>query len=176
MIHDIVDLHTTVKASNLPNFMACRIPLQSQLNIINWKKYLVNYWDQQLVDLLAFGFPLDFDRSRPLQATEINHASAIAYSQHIDKYLQDEIRFGAIYGPFESKPFPLHVSPFMTSEKSGTSKRRAIVDLSWPHGLSVNAGVAKHKSWVPILNSGTLPLILLYKQLKRSVLRLLCSR
>ena len=50
-IHNIVDLHTTVKASNLPNFMGCRIPLQSQLNITNWRKYLVNYWDQQLVDL-----------------------------------------------------------------------------------------------------------------------------
>ena len=50
-VHDIVDLHTTVKASSLPNFMACRIRLQSQLNISNWKKYLVNYWDQQLVDL-----------------------------------------------------------------------------------------------------------------------------
>ena len=33
----------------------------------------------------------------------------------------------------------------MTREKSGTTKRRAIVDLSWPHGLSVNAGVAKNK-------------------------------
>ena len=57
VLHDLVHLHKTVKASNLPNFMACRIPLKSQLNITNWKKYLVNYWDQQLLDLLAFGFP-----------------------------------------------------------------------------------------------------------------------
>ena len=145
VIQDLVALHGTVKASNLPNFMSCRIPLESQLNITNWRKYLINYWDQQLSDLLAFGFPLDFDRSCPLQATEINHASAVTYSQHIDKYLQDEIQYGAIYGPFDSKPFPLHVSPFMTREKSGTSKRRAIVDLSWPHGCSVNAGVEKNK-------------------------------
>ena len=33
----------------------------------------------------------------------------------------------------------------MTQVKSGTTKRRAIVDLSWSHGLSVNAGVSKHK-------------------------------
>ena len=145
VIHDIVDLHTQVKASNLPNFMGCRIQLHSQLNIVNWRKYLVNYWDQQLVDLLAFGFPLDFDRSSPLQTTEVNHNSAITYSQHIDKYLQDELQFGAIYGPFDSKPFPLHVSPLMTREKSGTTKRRAIVDLSWPHNFSVNSGVAKNK-------------------------------
>ena len=78
--HNIVDLQKTVKSSNLPNFMACRIPLQSQHNITSWRKYLVNYWDQQLVDLLAFRFPLDFDRSCPLQATETKLASAIAYS------------------------------------------------------------------------------------------------
>ena len=97
------------------------------------------------MDLLDFSFPLDFDRNYPLQPTETNHASAIAHADHIDKYLQDEMQFGAIYGPFDSKPFPLHVSPFMTREKSGTNKRRAIVDLSWPHGFSVNAGVEKHK-------------------------------
>ena len=57
ILHNIVDLHTTVRASNLPNFMGCRISLQSQLNITDWRKYLVNYWDQQLVDFLAFGFP-----------------------------------------------------------------------------------------------------------------------
>ena len=144
-VHNIVDLHYKVKASSCPNFLACRIPLQSQLNINNCRKYLVKYWDQQLVDLLDFGFPLDFDREYPLQPTETNHASAIAHADHIDKYLQDEMKFGAIYGPFDSKSFPLHVSPFMTREKSGTNKRRAIVDLSWPHGFSVNAGVAKHK-------------------------------
>ena len=66
------------------------------------------------MNLLAFGFPLDFDHSCPLQATEVNHASAITYSHQIDNYLQEELQFGAIYGPFDSKPFPLHVSPFMT--------------------------------------------------------------
>ena len=145
-IHNIVDLHHKVKASSCRNFMACRIPLQSQLNINNWRKYLVEYWDQQLVDLLDFGFPLDFDHEYPLQPTETNHASAVAHAEHIDKYLQDEMKFGVIYCPFDSKPFPLHVSPFMTREKSGTNKCRAIVDLSWPHGFSVNAGVAKHNT------------------------------
>ena len=33
----------------------------------------------------------------------------------------------------------------MTREKSSTTKRRTIVDLSWPHNFSVNAGVSKNK-------------------------------
>ena len=31
----------------------------------------------------------------------------------------------------------------MTREKSGSDKRRTIIDLSWPKGLSVNDGVTK---------------------------------
>ena len=116
------------------------------------------------MDLLAFGFPLDFDRSCPLKATEINHASATAYSDYIDKYLQDEIQFGAIYGPFNSKPFPLHVSPFMTRENSGTTKSRAIVVLSWPHGLPLMLLWQNISTWALILNTGTLLLIILFKK------------
>ena len=33
----------------------------------------------------------------------------------------------------------------MTCEKTGSDNRRTIVDLSWPHGSSVNHGVAKNK-------------------------------
>ena len=35
----------------------------------------------------------------------------------------------------------LHVSPFMTWDKSSSVNRRVIIDLSWPLGHSVNLGV-----------------------------------
>ena len=45
-------------------------------------------------------------------------------------------------GPFKNSPIEnLHVSPFLTHDKPGSSHRRVIVDLSFPHGYSVNAGV-----------------------------------
>ena len=48
----------------------------------------------------------------------------------------------AILGPFHTPPIPdLHVSPFMTREKPGAPHRRVIIDLSFPAGESVNAGV-----------------------------------
>ena len=34
-----------------------------------------------------------------------------------------------------------HVSPFLTREKPNSENRRVIVDLSWPLGQSVNAGI-----------------------------------
>ena len=83
--------------------------------------------DTQLLDLLEFEFPLGYDRSRSLQATEVNHTSALKFPDHIKKYLQMEMAFGTIYGPLDSKPFNMHVSSFMTSEKVGSTKLGVIV-------------------------------------------------
>ena len=46
-------------------------------------------------------------------------------------------------GPFDHKPCILHVSSFMTQEKSNLQLRRTIIDLSWPKGQAVNDGVQK---------------------------------
>ena len=42
---DILQAHTLVKASKLSNYMGCRIPVNSGLNIPKWRHYLANYWD-----------------------------------------------------------------------------------------------------------------------------------
>ena len=50
--------------------------------------------------------------------------------------------FGAILGPFKEPPsqqFPYF--PILTREKPGAPHRCVIVDLSFPHGRSVNDGV-----------------------------------
>ena len=99
-----------------------RIPIQSQLNIYRWKHQLHNYWDQQLLDLLYYGFPLDFDRSRQLQSIEINHKSAIDYHDHVSHYIAEELKHGAMYGPF-----PCHVSAFLTKHKLSLDNRRVIL-------------------------------------------------
>ena len=62
---------------------------------------------------------------------------------HVETYIQEEIKHGAILGPFHHKSIALHVSPFMTRDKPDSDTRRTIVDLSWPKGQSVNYGVAK---------------------------------
>ena len=49
--------HHLIRASGVPNYLHCCIPVQSGLNIKAGRRYLSNYWDQQLCDLLEFGFP-----------------------------------------------------------------------------------------------------------------------
>ena len=145
LVPDIVEAHAKIQRSGLPNFMHARIPLNIQLKVHCWKKYLHSYWDQQLVDLIQFGFPLDFDRWIPLQSTEVNHNSALKYSEHVSKYIQEELQYGAVLGPFKQFPFTRHVSPFLTRDKPNSNNRRVILDLSFPPGKSVNAGVSKDK-------------------------------
>ena len=77
-----------------------------------------------------------------LGSTLDNHTSANNYFEEVDRYIQEELSFEAMIGPFDDPTFPLHISPLMTRDKAGSDKRRTIVDLIWPKGLSVNNGVS----------------------------------
>ena len=143
VIPDILEAHKLIKNSGIPNFLGMRIPVKTSLNVVNWRKHLVDYFDQQILDLIQFGFPLDFDRNTVLCSTYKNHASAYEFASHVDKYIQEELGHGAIMGPFNTPPIPLHISPFMTRPKPDSDTRRTIIDLSWPKGHSVNDGVGK---------------------------------
>ena len=140
-VPDVLTAHKLIRDSGLPNFLGLRIPVETNLNVSSWRKHLVDYFDQQLPDLIELGFPLDFDRTRDLQSTLVNHASARLYPDHVDRYIQEEVGFKAMLGPLDIKPFDIHISPFMTRDKSDSNSRRTIMDLSFPKGLSVNDGV-----------------------------------
>ena len=142
---DPVEQVLKVRSSGTSNFLAERIPVESQLNVSEWKKVFKNYWDQQLVQLVEFGFPLDFNRNSVLHHNGKNHSSAIEFPDDIRVYLNEEIKHGAIMGPYDINPIPnCHVSPFMTREKPNAPNRRMIIDLSWPKNASVNMGVDKN--------------------------------
>ena len=133
--------HKLVQSSGTHNYLGCRIPVNSHLKIDKWAYYLGDYWDQQIVDLLHYGFPLDFTRGSPLTSTYDNHTSALADIEHVNQYVEEELQHGAIIGPFDSVPCTLHLSPLMTRAKQDSHKKCTIMDLSWPPGQSVNAGV-----------------------------------
>ena len=105
------------KNSAMSNFIGARIPVGGQFNIIAWKSYLTGYWDKQILDLLQYGFPLDFDYSRSLHSTYENHASALKFPDHVKNYIVTEMEYGAILGPFDKHPFPCHISPFLSRGK-----------------------------------------------------------
>ena len=112
------------------------------MKVDQWRYYLRGYFDQQLPDLIKFGFPLVFDRTNVLRQTLDNHTLANEYPDQVDKYIQEEISHNVMLGPFGIPPFNLHISSFLTRENVGSNTRRTIIDLSWPKGVSVNDGVS----------------------------------
>ena len=110
--------------------------------MVRWEKLLEGYWDRQLLYLLKYGFPIDFNYNNPLTSATDNHYSARCFQQEVAEYFKEEIRFGAIKGLFEVPPIHnLHVSPFLTRPKSETNKRRVIVDLNYPTAFAVNSNI-----------------------------------
>ena len=139
----IFDIHRSIVDTKTHNFMETQIEIESELNPDVWDKYLKNYWDKQLPLLIWYGFPLDFDTASPLQHKETNHASAKLFAKDVSHYLQEEMSFKAILGPFDAPPIEhLHISPFMTRPKPSSDHRRVIIDLSFPKGQSVNQGMS----------------------------------
>ena len=115
-----LQVHKLVKKSGKFNFLQSQIILKSQLKPERWEALLTDYWDQQLVYLIKHGFPLDFDHLSLLTDESKNHNSAVQYPEDIEAYLQEEMKFNAILGPFTNPPLPnLHHSPFVTKEKPG---------------------------------------------------------
>ena len=62
-----IKAHAIVKSFQKPNYLGARLKVDSQLNLEAWKAELHDYWDSQLIDLLHFGFPLNFNQNSPLR-------------------------------------------------------------------------------------------------------------
>ena len=93
---------------------------------------------------LRDGFHLGFHSSTSLKSAAGNMASALLNPQVINNYLQSEVQFGRVAGPFSQLPLPdLHVCRFGVIPKHHQpGKWRLILDLSCPAGHSVNDGIA----------------------------------
>ena len=135
-------IYNTVSLTGRHNFAGARQRVPSGLCITAWRGYLQDYHDHGLVDYLAYGWPVNFNRASPLCSTYVNHATARAFTTDVGTYIQMELGFGAMAGPFDEPPVPfLHVSPLMTRPKKDSDLRRVITDLSWPPGASINDGI-----------------------------------
>ena len=139
---DLRHVYESVVATGCYNFAGARQRVPRGLNISAWKQYLADYTDGHLVQMLEFGWPVNFDRSAPLLSTLENHASGTQHEEDIDHYIETELSHHALLGPFNGPPVaPTHVSPLMTKPKKDSIHWRVIMDLSRPEGASVNNGV-----------------------------------
>ena len=123
------------------------VSVVSPLNVSQFTLDLAGHPDRQAVAYvlkgLQHGFHLGFQPARRLKPAKKNKPSAFQNPKVIDDYLANEVARGRVAGPFPSPPLPnLQVSSFGVIPKKGQpGKWRLIVDMSSPHGSSVNDGI-----------------------------------
>ena len=80
-----------------------------------------------------------------MQIFKTEHALSSANPGPVEEYLQTELAAGRIVGPFEEVEIPTaQVSRFGVIPKANQPNRwRLILELSSPHGQSVNDGIKK---------------------------------
>ena len=124
------------------------IPAQKSCNIDidRFEQLLRSHPNQPLVAYIVDGLRNGFDIGYTGPFTDTlpkNLKSADQNKQHIQKAINKEISRGHTAGPFSSPPFPLtHCSPIGAAPKKDGSVR-IIMDLSQPHGLSINDCISK---------------------------------
>ena len=143
---DEASLYRTVVSHGVPNYLGARAPVSHQLNIANWKKYQHCFRDKQLIDFLAYGFPVGFTGELPPTGNLANHSSAVREPVHVEKYLATEVAKLAALGPLQEPPFEQwwRNNPLMTREKRDSHDRRVILDLSFPTLTSVNCHIPRN--------------------------------
>ena len=141
-----MEAHTAIRKSGKYNFEGCRIPIPTAIRYDRIQAALgenVSPKEMRVLELVKYGMPLNCDLSFGVKKQQKNHFSAIAHKSAIDEYLGKNLSSQALLGPFENPPIQnLCFSPMMTVPKEET-KRRIIVDFSYPPGKAVNDGIPK---------------------------------
>ena len=102
----LIEVHHIVRKTGKPNFLGARIPVMSPLKVEVWQDLLKDYWDQQPLQLLRFGFPLDFNRNCPLKmqlAILLQPLSFLVMLMHI---LRKKVSMGPCWDLLKKIPLP----------------------------------------------------------------------
>ena len=132
------------------------LPTQAQhittpLVVGQWESLLQDHPDRPLVQYIVTGmkegFRVGFRRDYKYKRASGNMRSAIMNPKQVADFIQAEVQAGRVIGPLQDIR-EVHVSRFGVIPKQGQpGKWRLILDLSSPHGSSVNDG------YVPELSS-----------------------
>lgn len=137
---EFCQLHSDILSFHLPNFIGARKTVQSGLNLDRWEQLLRGNHDNEICYYLRYGWPVGYHSATIPQSITPNHPSATSHPTHIEEFIKKELSHDAMVGPFTSPPFKpwFRISPMMTRPKKKSTKRRVIIDISFPEGKFVN--------------------------------------
>ena len=112
---DFRDIRKHACKLNAHNFEGARITVPSKLNILEWRRLLKDYSDNVVVEILQFGWPLNYVKSSPPKGVYpgYNHKSAQQFSHQVQLNIDKDVEIGALMGPLDEQPFsrPIICSP-----------------------------------------------------------------
>ena len=139
-------VHNLIRESGKYNFEGCRIPIPTAIRHDRIRQALgskATPKEERVLSLLEFGMPIDCESSYGIRKPQKNHFSAVSFKKEVNEYFSKGVETKALLGPFKNAPIKdLCFSPLMTVPKD-VSKRRVIVDFSFPPGKSVNDDIPK---------------------------------
>ena len=132
--NQLVSNITLCREFNAPNMDGARIPLPypSFCHKI-WRDALGAYFDAgEIADAILYGWDLSFTEVPFPKDAVRNNTSALQFPAHVLHYVEKEVGFGALVGPYEAHelPFPVFRSPFGSVDKIGSVWRRTVTDCS----------------------------------------------
>ena len=143
-VDDFLMAHCAIRESGKLNFELCRIPVPTKIRYDRLEESLgdrATAKDLRTLSLLKYGMPIDCKPGFGISKVQKNHFSAVGFSNEVGEYFINGLKNQALIGPFEKAPIPeLCYSPLMSVPKD--TKRRVIVDFSFPAGRSVNDGIS----------------------------------
>lgn len=104
---EFFELYENIKAYSTPNYLGARIPVKSGLNLEAWVIALAHYHDKELWQYLRYGWPIGYHKHSPPASLEENHQSATQHLQDVRAFINKELSYGALVGPFDSSPLYL---------------------------------------------------------------------
>ena len=130
-----IPLHETVLCS----YQNCRLRVPSTFDILSFlREALSGYDDFIVVEFLEFGWPVNYTKMEMPVTSFRNHKSALYNEEHIDKYIESELKYSALIGPFDQNPFsaPSTTSLLMSVLEHNSVERRILIDLSFSSQVS----------------------------------------
>ena len=129
-----VNAHYKVKATGEPNFKKAKIKVNSNWKIDEMNELLSDYHDKDIMKYITYGWPLNAKDTAINEEVPENQTGAKNNSEEIDKYIEKELAYGSIIGPFKKNPFgkSARFSPIDTRPKKDSEELRVIMNLSFP--------------------------------------------
>ena len=84
-------VYDKVTSFGVPNYRGARIKINTRLDFQVWYSLLQGYKDLQVLEFMAFGWPVGFHSNTIPKLSLPNHTSSLSHPKEVDKYIEKRL-------------------------------------------------------------------------------------